>query len=170
MLKTAFKALLIIFLSFSLCHCGFHLRGHINLPGWLHNVYIQNNSGLRTIENALSNQLQAYHVNVSEEPDKSALILNIVQASFQQNIISVSASTTPRQYQIVLLVDFELLKDKNIEIMKKQRVMVVRQVTINNNRILGSNYEEDTIKHEMQREAAYLILNRIKDAKMPLKP
>lgn len=170
MFRPLFKAIFIIFLSISLSHCGFHFRGHINLPSWLHHVYIQNNSGLRTLENALTNQLQTYDVNVSEEPDRATLILNIAQASFQQNIISVSASTTPRQYQIVLLVDFELLKDKNIEIMKKQRVMVMRQVTINNNRILGSNYEEDTIKHEMQREAAYLILNRIKDAKMPLKP
>ncbi len=144
-----------------LTSCGFHLRGYTSLPKWLDNVYIINKSGHRTLIFYLEKQLDAYGITLSENPKDADYWLEIKNTSFQQNIVSVSSSTTPRQYQLIYHVSFKLISSKGKEIMPLQELSVGRQVTINNNRILGSNYEEELTKKEMMRDAAYLILNRI---------
>ena len=163
------KSLLILFLSFALSSCGYHLRGQVILPSWLNGIYIKNESGLRTLNSTLENQFKQQDIKVYEELILARYTLDITYADFQQHIISVSSSTTPRQYQLVLLIDFSVKQNNGLTVLPSKRVMVIRQVTINNNRILGSNFEENTIKREMQREAAYLILNHIKDAKLQKK-
>ena len=157
------KFLLMIALLF-LSSCGFHLRGFVDIPDWLNNIAIILESGSRELEPLLKAQLESYHVKVSPSQTKAPYWLVIESDSFQKQITNISASTTPRQYLLIYTVQFSLIKNKGETILSSNTVAVNRQFTLNNNRILGSDYEEMTFKREMERNAVSLILSRLATA------
>ena len=144
-----------------LVSCGFHLRGMVDIPPWLNNVYIVVEQGHRDLGPLLRDQLQAYKVQVNTDPASAKYWLIIESDSIQRNIASVSSSTTPRQYQLIYTVYFKFQQAKGKEIFPSSPILVTRQITINGDRILGSTDEEAQLISEMRRDAAIQIINRL---------
>ena len=140
--------------------CGFHLRGMVDMPQWLNNVAIIN-EGPQELSSFVQAQLQAYNINVSDDPALASYWLFMQPEAFQQQITSVSASTTPRQYQLIYTVHFKLQTRQGKAIIPAGQVVVTRQITVNSDRILGSDEEEEITKKEMRQDAAIQILNRL---------
>ncbi|BCA95284.1 LPS-assembly lipoprotein LptE [Legionella antarctica] len=141
--------------------CGFHLRGLTDVPEWLDNVSIISRDGNKELVSILKSHLEGYKILVNPEPALAKYWLIINKTTFQQQIVSVGVSTNPRQYQLILTVEFMLQTSKG-QILKAPRfVAVSRQLTVNNDRILGSNEEETVLISEMRREAAIQIINRL---------
>ncbi|WP_231950412.1 LPS-assembly lipoprotein LptE [Legionella spiritensis] len=131
------------------------------MPTWLKNVALIIESAHRDLEPTLKDQLQAYNVTISPSAAKASYLLIIEKDENQQQITSVSASTTPRQYQLFYRVWFRLVSNNGNVIIPSSQVTVTRQLTVNNDRILGSDSEEITIHREMRRDAAMQIIYRL---------
>lgn len=156
------KPFILLILTLCLSACGFHFRGMIDVPKWLTNVSIiskeENNKELISI---LSTQLEGYKIEVNPDPINAKYWLVITRSTYIQQISSIGASTNPRQYQLILTVEF-LLQTRTGQIIKSpEQVVVTRQLTVNNDRILGSNEEESVIISEMRQDAAIQIINRL---------
>lgn len=147
-----------------LSSCGFHLRGTLDMPPWLNNVAIVMHNGHHDLAGLLKSQLQAYHINIVSDPSRASYVLIIENDDLQQQITSVSASTTPRQYQLIYTVRFNLISHNGKVVMPTTPIAVSRQLTVNNDRILGSDAEEATINSEMRRDAVIQIINRLNRA------
>lgn len=155
------KQSLIVFISLILCSCGFHLRGLNDMPSWLNSVAIVIENAHRDLGPMLKEQLEAYKIRVVPDPTQADYLLIIKADGIQQQMTSVAASTAPRQYLLIYDAQFSLVKTKGEEIIPSGRVYITRQLTVNNDRILGSNFEETQISYEMRRDAAMQIINRI---------
>ena len=150
-----------LLLTLFLTACGFHLRGLIDIPKWLTNVAIISNDGSKELASILKSQLEGYKIDVNPDPATANYWLIIDKTNFQQQIVSIGASTNPRQYQLILTIEFMLQTAKG-QIIKPLRVVSVsRQLTVNNDRILGSNEEEAVLISEMRKEAVIQIINRL---------
>lgn len=141
--------------------CGFHLRGFVTMPTGLHDVGIIIEAANRDLEPMLKDQLNAYHIVVPDDPQSAHYWLIIEEDKEEQHITSVSSSTTPRQYQMNYQVTFKFQAANGKEIIPSTNVTTTRQLTVNSNRILGSNFEENTLKHEMRKDAVIQIIDRI---------
>lgn len=144
-----------------LSNCGFHLRGVTGVPKWLDQVAIivpEGNAGLKSL---LKEQLEAYHVRVTDDPTLANYWLTLENENFQQNISSISSSTTPRQYQLIYSIQFKLERAREYVLIPSNEIVISRQITINSNRILGSNDEENHQKHDMQHEALIQMIYRL---------
>lgn len=141
--------------------CGFHLRGFVDMPNWLSNVSIVIQNAHRDLGPLLKDQLEAYKIYVNPDPTKANYLLIIESDGIQQQMTNVSASTAPRQYLLIYDVQFTLVKVKGGVIIPPTHVSVTRQLTINSDRILGSNSEETLLSTEMRRDAAMQIINRL---------
>ena len=155
------KGLIPLVLALLLSACGFHLRGMVDVPKWLSDVAIITQNGNMELVSMLKSQLDSYNIHVNSEPESAHYWLVIKQVDYQQQIISVGASTNPRQYQLSLSISFSLQTRKGRVIMPDKTVQVMRQFTSNNNRILGSNEEERVLLSEMRQEAVNQMINRI---------
>ena len=160
-LKQDFSVILLALITLVLAGCGFHLRGTVDIPRWLNNVAIIVHQGNRELEPRLKEQLLAYNVQVAAEPNLATYWLIIENDSFQQNISSISSSTTPRQYELVYTVRFKLQRAKGSDLIPSSQVVISRHITLNSDRILGSTGEEDIQKREMIRDASLQILYRL---------
>ncbi|KTC78278.1 LPS assembly lipoprotein LptE [Legionella brunensis] len=148
-----------------LASCGFHLRGMADIPSWLNNIAIVIQDAHRDLQNLLKEQLEAYKLVVTEDSAQADYLLIIEKDSYRQEITNISASTAPRQYLLIYNVQFSLTQAKGRPIISSSHVIVTRQITINNDRILGSDAEETLLKNEMRADAAMQIINRLSQAK-----
>lgn len=155
------KNFILLTLVLCLSACGFHLRGLIDVPEWLNNVSIISKDGNNELVSILKSQLEGYKIQVNPDPALAKYWLIINRSSFQQQIVSIGASTNPRQYQLIMTIEF-MLQTRNGQIIKAPKIIsVTRQLTVNNDRILGSNEEETILIGEMQKEAVIQIINRL---------
>lgn len=141
--------------------CGFKLRGIANIPSWFNNVAIVNQGGQKDLTTLLKNQLKAFNIHTVENPAKADYILIIEHDSLQQKITSISASTTPRQYQLLYTVTYSITRHDAKPIISSKLVTVTRQLTVNNDRILGSDSEELLISKAMRQDAVMQIMGRL---------
>lgn len=149
------------FALFLLTACGFHLRGAIEGPSWLRNVAIVNNETARDLEISLQKLLVSYNIPLAKTSKDASYSIILEKDKFAKQITNVSASTIPRQYQLIYSVKFSVIKKCGKVILPTGEVVVTRYLTVNNNRILGSISEEAKFKYEMQTEAAMRIFNKI---------
>lgn len=140
--------------------CGFKLRGLMDSPSWLSSIAIDIQDVHQDLAFALKENFKALGIPVVP-PSSGQYLLVVEKDESQQQITSVSASTTPRQYQLHYRVTYSLLKANGEPIISSNSILVSRQLTVNNNRILGSNFEEMLSYKEMRKEAAMQIVNRL---------
>lgn len=157
-MKKLFLPLMLVLL---LSACGFHLRGMVDIPTWLDNVAIISNNNDKQLAAILKAQLEGYHIQVNSDPAFAKYWLVISLVALQQQIISVGASTNPRQYALILTVEFLLQTRKGQIIKPLKKIHVTRQLTVNNDRILGSNDEETILVGEMKQDAVVQIMNQL---------
>lgn len=153
--------LLIMLFCLLLTACGFHLRGLIHFPPHFKEVYLVPQQTSPAFVKRLQSQLEAYHVTPLPEPTHARYLIVLEKDTLQQTLLNVSASTAPRQYQLLYHLQFYVTTAKGLVLLPPQLISVQRQVTINNNRILGSNFEMHTIEDEMRTEAATQLLSRL---------
>lgn len=156
------KRITLLLMFALLASCGFKLRGFAEMPSWLRNVAIVVQEAHQDLVPVLRDQLQAYGIQVVPDPIAADFLLVLEKDMLGQQITSVSASTTPRQYQLVYTLEYSLIEKKNKKpVGTSGKVIVMRQFTMNNDRVLGSDYESGIIISEMHREASMKIMNRI---------
>lgn len=156
------KQVIPLILALCLSACGFHFRGMIDVPEWLTNVAIITKDGHnKELVSILGAELEGYKIDVNPDPMRADYWLIINHTRYQQHIASIGASTNPRQYQLILTVEFMLQTRKGQIIKSPGQVVVTRQLTVNNDRILGSNEEETVLISEMRHDAVIQIINRL---------
>lgn len=162
------KSFLCFFLALLLSACGFHLRGLVDVPTWISPIFISSHVDSKELVTFLKTQLEANNIQVRTNPSQASYWLIINSLDIQQQIVSIGASTNPRQYQLILRVGFELQTSKGEMVSPARVIAVNRQVTINNDRILGSNNEEAILVQEMKKEAVIQIINSL--SRIPVNP
>jgi LPS-assembly lipoprotein len=150
-----------LLLALLLSACGFHLRGVIDIPKWLNNVAVISKDGNKDLVSKLKTQLEGYKIDVNPEPALAKYWLIINRSSVNQQIVSIGASTNPRQYQLIMTTEFMLQTPKGQIIKAPSLVSVTRQLTVNNDRILGSNQEQAILIGEMNQDTVIQIINKI---------
>ena len=141
--------------------CGFHLRGLLNLPPSFQHVYLQIPPNGRSLQIKLKEELQSYHVTYSESATHAAYQIVIDGLVYTRQISNISSSTTPRQFQLNYSVNYRLLDNQGVQLIPAQQIKSSRLVSMNSERLLGSNYVEDFFKNDMEQEIASQILTHI---------
>lgn len=144
-----------------LSSCGFHLRGMVDMPRWLNHVAVIDEQHQHDLAPYLVDYLKSYHLTVEPTEGSAHYWLIIQNSQIQKHIMSISSSTTPRQYELIYTVQFKLVQAKGRDMIPLTTIQVTKQSTINSDRILGSNQEQTLIEDEMRREAAIQIMNRV---------
>jgi LPS-assembly lipoprotein len=142
--------------------CGFHLRGMIHLPHHLQKIAIIHQTPIhRDMLLALETLLHENHIQTVDTPSAARYWLILESDQIDQTLSNVSASTIPRQYQLTYRIHYAFSKADGTPIVPSRALSVTQQATINNNRILGSNFEARTIERDLEQKAAEQMLYQI---------
>ena len=141
--------------------CGFHLRGMpADYPGKIASVAVHVQHADPAWEALLRQQFNQANIKVISDLQQAQYTVVILDEQRKNNIVSISSSSSPRQYQLIYQVTFSV-SAAHAEFIAPTTLHLNRPITINNDRILGSHDEEEQLTQDIRREAAQQILQRI---------
>lgn len=168
-----FSTFFILHFSLALSACGFQLRGsavsgfppelstlRVEMPGRL----VGNQDPLRVaVETALRQQAGVTLATTGQVP---VLVLDPEQ--FTTGAISVTTAGRASEYQITLVVSFQLRNAAGAVLLPPQTVRLQREYVYDPLNVVAKEREEQDLKEVMRRDVASQIVRRL--ARAPLKP
>lgn len=159
------KFALVFFANIILISCGFHLRGlYTNMPSWIKTASVLDTQDLAQgrVKKLLIEQLENAHIELVEPNSTHNLLILLQKEDFSREPVGISSGTATRQYSLTYKLSFQIIvnKTKNNNIVD-DNIIVTRQVTMNHDRILGSEDEETQTIRDIRQDAVMQILYKI---------
>lgn len=161
-MKKIYSYIVILFLTFSLTACGFHLRGYEPLPPQLKVLFIDSLHPYDPLIKDLQRVLRTSGVYVANGPHCAPITLQIISDSFAQSSTSVGTGGQVTTFVISYTVVFQLLDHTGQPILCPQTVVSTRTYAITSNLLLSNINAVSGLQDEMRRDLIYQILNRLR--------
>jgi len=159
-LNRLLQAALIMLLVGSLNACGYHMRGIVTLPAEMQTTWIQGKDSSQLVR-ALRRNLTASKINVVSEKTEGAATLSITRDAIARRILSIGSDGKAREYMLQYEVDYQLMGADAKPVHDLQKVRLQRSFLYDPNDVLAAGQEESTLRREMVRDMADLILRRL---------
>lgn len=155
---------LLVFLS--LTSCGFQPRGNWPLAAPLHNLYLQSNEPYGQLTHNLRQFLRASGVHLAKTPQEASTVLEILNETTGQQLLTVSGTQQTRQYNLILTVTFQVTNPQGAPLYATQAVSEVRTIPISSNQILGGSNEANNLYSQMRQAIVFDIMNLLSSQNM----
>jgi LPS-assembly lipoprotein len=158
------KVTLVVGLVVLLSACGFKLRGSVDLPPVLQDVYIESSNPFTGMARAMRIELQTAGANVLEGRDSATAILVIHHERSENRILSVGSSGRATEYELYNEVGFSLQNSEGKQLVKPQTLKQTRDLVFDENEVLGKISEAEGIHQQMRANLARQAIMRISAA------
>ncbi|MDH3688118.1 MAG: LPS assembly lipoprotein LptE [Gammaproteobacteria bacterium] len=156
------RSLLLVVLAFSLLQgCGFHLRGQVDLPSSMSELYIKIGSGYPGLERELTAALRENGVEVLTSPSGSSSTLDLFDVLFERDLSTLDTRGKVSGYALRYLVQFRVTDPAGEVMLEGTRVRARRDFEFESTQVLQSQEEQDFLRESMERELALQILRRL---------
>ena len=159
-LNRLLSPILTLLLISSLAACGYHLRGAVTLPPEMQTTWVQGSSNSELVR-ALRRNLSASKVNIVSEKTEGAATLSVKRDNISRRILSIGSDGKAREFMLLYQVDFQLTGADGKPWHELQKVRLQRSYLFDPNDVLAAGQEESTLRREMVRDMADLILRRL---------
>jgi LPS-assembly lipoprotein len=153
-IKNTFLLLTLVFVT----ACGYHLRGNIDLPEGMKNIYLEGGSG--QLREGLKKTLRFSDGNLVDRAEDAGIIVKVTQEKMRRRVVSLNSTGRANEYELYYKLDFILLDVEGKKLSEIQPVEITREYFIDQDEILGKSNEDQTIRDEMYRQAVQTIVDR----------
>ncbi len=159
-----FLLFFLLFCSFLLSSCGFHLRGFQSIPAGLENIYIESNSPYSTLTLQLKQRLRVAGFNVVCLPQQSKLVLQIIRDDFKQTLMNISANTQTRLYYLTYIVSYQIKTPQGLVVYGPKTVTTNTNFFTNDTQLLGDQDVLQMQRLQLIRDAIDLLFIQLNSA------
>lgn len=142
--------------------CGYHLRGALDLPAGMKNVYLEGGSG--ELREQFRRVMEISSVPLASSPETAGIIVKIFDEDSQRRVLSLSSGGTANDFELGYRFDYEIVDAKNKVLMARQPVEIKREYYNNQLAIIAKDNEETVIRNEMYQQAVRTMVNRARVA------
>ena len=150
-----FRALIGIMLTSVLMSCGFHLRGHTDIPMQAMPVFLYTDDGYHDLRRNLQALLKQNDVSITANKSVAATTIKVNKMNLSKRVVSVDSLGRAREYLLTTVVDFTIAH-QGVGAIKS--IQVSRDVDYDANNILAYDKEEATTIKDMNADIARLIM------------
>lgn len=151
----------IMLLAMTLAGCGFHLRGHNNLPPKLKTLYYKNNQPYSSFSKTLKTYLGNNGVTFVNSAALAPITLNVTNAHFSYNTNSIGGSNVSQLYLLNYNIRYILSTADGKPIMPPQYVNVFSTYNTPQNQVFGSSNETSLLEQELQQKAIFQLMVKL---------
>lgn len=167
MMRPSSKSLFVlIMLSVIVSGCGYHLRGQgeFALSRQLQSLTIEGLSVYSGFGRELTDVIESNGVVLVPKADQPDVLLELKAPSRRRDVLSVDSSVYAREYSLVTAIRFRLVPSEQYSTgdTNWQTLEVRRDLVVNPNDVLGSDYEAERLNNEMDRELADRLVFRLR--------
>jgi len=152
----------ILGMALLLSACGYHLRGALELPAGLKNVYLEGGSG--QLQEQFNSAMKISSVAIASSPETAGIIVRIFDEDNQRRILSLSSTGTANDFELEYRFDYELVDSKNKVLMPRQSIAIKREYYNDQVAVIAKGNEEAVILNEMYQQAVRSIVSRARVA------
>ncbi len=153
--------LLLICLLILTSACGFHLRGSQTTNFDVANIYL-NPASAPKLTKEVKTQLSGAGVTLASSSESASYIVTLREERFDKAVLSVSASTGKvEEYQIVYKAKMDAVEASGRTIVQDDKIRSARDLTFDENAVLGKFSEEELLHEDLVRRAASQVLRRL---------
>jgi LPS-assembly lipoprotein len=156
------KKSVILSVALLLSACGYHLRGALELPAGLKNVYLL--GGSAELSDQFKQSMDISKVPLASSPETAGITVKIFNEDNQRRVLSLSSTGTANDFELIYRFDFELIDSKNNVLMPRESVEIKREYYNDQLAIIAKGNEETVIRTEMYQQAVRSVVNRARVA------
>ena len=164
MCRMPLKVTLVVGFVVLLSACGFKLRGSVDLPPVLQDVYIESANPFTGMARAMRIELQTAGANVLEDKDSATAILVIHHERSENRVLSVGSSGRATEYELYNEVGFSLRDREGKQLVKPQTLRQTGNLVFDENEVLGKISEAEGIHRQIRANLARQAIMRISAA------
>jgi len=160
-MKQLTKFILIFALSLSTA-CGYHLRGSLSLPPEMQSVYVSGMSG--GLNQEMSALLKASKAKRAASPGEAGVVVKILREDMQRRVISFGQTGKSQEMELDYYLRFQIFDSKQNPLLDEQTIELSRAFFNDQLALLAKENEENTIRTEMYRQVARMLMSRAEAA------
>jgi LPS-assembly lipoprotein len=152
------KKAIVFVLALLLSACGYHLRGALDLPANMKNVYVEGGSG--PLLGQFGQSMKASSVHLASSRKGAGIVIKIFNEDFNRRVLSLSERGKTNEFELVYRLDYEFADAADKPLMGRQTVEIRREYYNDQQFIIAKDSEEAVIRSEMYQQAVNTIVNR----------
>ncbi|MCL7422723.1 MAG: LPS assembly lipoprotein LptE [Methylobacter sp.] len=152
------KKSLIFMMALLLGACGYHLRGALDLPEGMKNVYVD--GGSPPLREQFKRSLKSSAGKFANSPEGAGMIIKIFGEDLNRRALSLGSRGIANEFELYYRLEYELLGSGNSVLMPRQPVEIRRDYFNDQQDIMAKDTEEDVIRNEMYQQAVRTIVDR----------
>ena len=157
------RALISVMLALMLAACGFQLRGAQPLP--FSSLYVPADSWETGA--LLKRNIRALNsTQLTETPQEAQAVFTLLGEAREKNILSLSGTGRVREYQLRYRLAFRVHDLKGKEFIAPTEVVLVRDISFSDERVLAKEQEEALLYRDMQNDMVQQLMRRMAAAKV----
>jgi len=154
------KIIALAFMVVSISACGWHIRGSVELPKQLSNLYISATDSKGALITDLRQLLKTNRVTLVDNAADANYSLDILEETKDRRTAGVGGDEVTSAYEITLKANYEIRLKNNNQVTKGSAISV-RNFNYNTAAINSATQEELLLDQEMRRDLAQQILRRL---------
>ncbi len=155
------RLLFLLSLIVSLAACGYHLRGSGPRTLTVNSVHVQS-SGANKLAHEVKNQLNGFGVSTPASAEEAEYVLSLSAERENRKVLTVAADTGKvQEYEVSFSATMSVTDAAGQELGKNQTIRAKRDLTVDEDAVLGKFEEERTIQEELRKQAASSVLRRL---------
>ncbi len=157
------RALISVMLALMLAACGFQLRGAQPLP--FTSLYVPADSW--EMGALLKRNIRALgSTQLVESPKEAQAVFTLLGEAREKNILSLSGTGRVREFQLRYRLAFRVHDLKGKEFIAPTEIVLVRDISFSDERVLAKEQEETLLYRDMQNDMVQQLLRRMAAAKV----
>ncbi|MBY0577170.1 MAG: hypothetical protein K2P67_11335 [Gallionellaceae bacterium] len=143
--------------------CGFHLRGQAGMP--FETLYLDAPNSNTPFINELRRSLETNHVKFVNTAQEADVVLNIVSAIPEKQILTLGGSGRVNEFQLRYRVSLRAYDLKERDWIPAEEMMLRRDYTYDDTKIFAKEQEEALLYQSMISDMVQQIVRRLNRAK-----
>ncbi|MGZ5055415.1 MAG: LPS-assembly lipoprotein LptE [Methylobacter sp.] len=152
------KKAVIFVMALFLSACGYHLRGALELPANMKNVYVE--GGSSSLLEQFKQVMKSSSAQLASSRKDAGIVVKIANEQFNRRVLSLSSRGKSNEFELEYRLDYEFADAKDAVLMPRQSVDVRREYYNDQQFMIAKDQEEAVIRNEMYQQAVQTIVNR----------
>jgi LPS-assembly lipoprotein len=162
-MSRSLRVSLVLSCSLLLAACGFHLRRSAALPSSMQRVHLTVNGGGQ-LQRSLARTLVSSGVTVEDESGPGIAELDVTQAAFSTDSLSINGSARVTEYAVRYHVEFNVKDGSGNLLIPGQHIDMSREYSYNAGDTVGSTAEVEELQRSLNDDMVQAILFRLQAA------
>jgi LPS-assembly lipoprotein len=157
-MKQMSRIVLILTLAFFLSGCGYHLRGSIELPEALKNMYVFGASSPLHAE--MVGMLRTSKAKMATSPNDAGIVIKVMKEDIRNRVLSIGSTGKSSEVELDYYLRFQFFDKHENPMMDEQTIELTREYFNDQTSILAKDNEAALITKEIYKQAARMLLAR----------